>query len=116
MEDNYKNPLDGLYEIVGDLWSRQKLEQESQRLNQEIRKQAEEIQNLPHPLQAAVSGIPLGKTAHAVLPYRIPVRIYQGDERRTVLQTRRCRTCSNESQFRRCHLQPASQSDRVIRS
>ena len=56
MEDNYKNPLDGLYEIVGDLWSRQKLEQESQRLNQEIRKQAEEIQNLPHPLQAAVSG------------------------------------------------------------
>ena len=41
MEDNYKNPLDGLYEIVGDLWSRQKLEQESQRLNQEIRKQAE---------------------------------------------------------------------------
>lgn len=34
-DKNYTNPLDGLYEIVGDLWSRQKLEEAAEQLNKE---------------------------------------------------------------------------------
>ncbi len=43
-DQNFKNPLDGLYEIVGDLWSRQSLEAESARLQKEIQKQADVLQ------------------------------------------------------------------------
>lgn len=35
-EKNYTNPLDGLYEIVGDLWNMQKLEEAASKMHHEL--------------------------------------------------------------------------------
>ena len=65
-EKKYTNPLDGLYEIVGDLWSRQRLQEAAEKL------QNEKLQNtLQDTLHNTVQA---PETAQASVPASAPSR------------------------------------------